>query len=225
MTGRVVTEADIRAAAGAARSIALAKGAVVTPAARDLAKKLGVALVKADGRTGGRADEKPASTAGRPAARPPVVALGADHGGFPMKEALKQVLADLGCEVLDLGTHSTAAVDYPDLAIAVARAVAGGKAWRGIVVDGAGIGSCMAANKVPGVRAAQAHDAYSAERARKSNDAQILALGARVIGPELAKTIVRTWLRAEFAGGGSTRKVAKIKAVDEALRQPAGPAR
>jgi ribose 5-phosphate isomerase B len=114
-------------------------------------------------------------------------------------------------------------VDYPDVAFDVAAAVARGEHDRGIVVCGTGIRMAIAANKVPGVRAAQAHDLYSAERARKSNDAQILALGVRVIGPELAKSVVRTCLKAEFAGGGSTRKVGKIKAADEALRRAARP--
>jgi ribose 5-phosphate isomerase B len=147
------------------------------------------------------------------------VAIGSDEAGFRLKGILIDLLqAEEGLEVADYGCHSEDPVDYPDVAFEVARAVARGEHDRGILICGTGIGMSIAANKVPGVRAAQAHDAYSAERARKSNDAQVLALGARVIGPELAKSIVRTWLRSEFAGGGSTRKVAKIKAADGVSR-------
>ena len=146
------------------------------------------------------------------------VAIGSDEAGYRLKGLLIEVLREQGLEVADFGCHSEDPVDYPDVAFEVAEAVARGDHDRGILICGTGIGMSIAANKVPGVRAAQAHDAYSAERARKSNDAQILALGARVIGPELAKSIVRTWLQAEFAGGGSARKVSKINAADEALR-------
>ena len=145
------------------------------------------------------------------------VAIGSDEAGFRLKGILIELLEqEEGLEVTDFGCHSEDPVDYPDVAFELARAVARGEHDRGILICGTGIGMSIAANKVPGVRAAQAHDAYSAERARKSNDAQVLALGARVIGPELAKSIVRTWLRSEFAGGGSARKVDKIRAADEA---------
>ena len=147
------------------------------------------------------------------------VAIGSDEAGFRLKAILVDLLQqEEGLEVVDFGCHSEDPVDYPDVAFELANAVARGEHDRGILICGTGIGMAIAANKVPGVRAAQAHDAYSAERARKSNDAQVLTLGARVIGPELAKSIVRTWLRSEFAGGGSARKVAKINAADEALR-------
>jgi ribose 5-phosphate isomerase B len=148
------------------------------------------------------------------------IAIGSDEAGYRLKGILIGLLDQAGEAVTDFGCHSEDPVDYPDVAFEVAQAVARGEHDRGILICGTGIGMSIAANKVPGVRAAQAHDAYSAERARMSNDAQILALGARVIGPELAKSIVRTWLRAEFAGGGSSRKVGKIKAADE--RRAAG---
>jgi ribose 5-phosphate isomerase B len=151
------------------------------------------------------------------------IALGADHAGFPLKEKIKRWLTEQGLQVDDKGTLCLDSVDYPDYARKVGEEVAAKRADRGVLVCGSGIGMSIAANKVPGVRAAQAHDAYSAERARKSNDAQILALGARVIGPELAKSIVRTWLRSEFAGGGSARKVDKINAADAAMRPAAVP--
>jgi ribose 5-phosphate isomerase B len=151
------------------------------------------------------------------------VAIGSDEAGFRLKAVLVGVLEDEGHAVADFGCHSEDPVDYPDVAFEVARAVARGDHDRAILICGTGIGMSIAANKVPGVRAAQAHDAYSAERARKSNDAQILTLGARVIGTELAKSILHTWLESEFAGGNSTRKVDKIKAADEAVRDARQP--
>jgi ribose 5-phosphate isomerase B len=144
-----------------------------------------------------------------------VVAVGADHGGFLLKEAIKPYLEELGYAVTDCGTHSKDAVDYPDFAHAVARLVANGEAWRGIVVDGAGIGSCMVANKVPGVRAALCYDLSTAMNSREHNDANVLTLGAGLIGENLAKQIVKAWLSTEFGGGRHARRVDKIKAVEK----------
>jgi ribose 5-phosphate isomerase B len=144
-----------------------------------------------------------------------VVAVGADHGGFELKEALKPELITLGFEVTDVGTNSKEAVDYPDFAHAVAQAVGTGKAWRGIMIDGAGIGSCIVANKVPGVRAGMAYDYSSAFNSREHNDTNVLTLGAGLIGVNLAKQIVKTWLTTEFAGGRHTSRVDKIKSVEK----------
>ena len=144
-----------------------------------------------------------------------VVAIGADHGGFELKEALKSDITALGFEVSDLGTNSKEAVDYPDFAHAVAQAVGSGKAWRGIMIDGAGIGSCIVANKVPGVRAGMAYDLSSANNSREHNDTNVLTLGAGLIGINLAKQIVKTWLTTEFAGGRHVPRVDKIKAVEK----------
>jgi ribose 5-phosphate isomerase B len=152
------------------------------------------------------------------------VAIGNDEAGFGLKDVIVKHLRERGVEVEDFGVSSAEAVpdvDYPDVAHRVADAVAHGREERAILICGTGIGMAITANKVPGVRAAQAHDVYSAERARKSNDAQILALGARVIGPELAKSIVDAFLAADFAGGGSTRKVEKMNAVDASYRNRA----
>ena len=143
-----------------------------------------------------------------------VVALGADHGGFALKEQLKAFVAELGYAVTDCGTHSTEAVDYPDLAYAVARLVSTGEAWRGIVVDGAGIGSAMAANKVPGVRAALCYDHATAVNSREHNDANVLTLGAGLLGPALAKQITQTWLATEFGGGRHQKRVDKIVEIE-----------
>ena len=154
---------------------------------------------------------KPAAT-GRGARR---VAIGSDHGGFPLKEVLKRAIADdLGWDVHDCGTFSTDAVDYPDYAAAVAREVAGGRCSRGIVVDAAGIGSTMAANKVPGVRCALCHDDVTTVNAREHNDANVLALGARVVNRGLAARLVRLFLSTPFAGGRHERRVQKIMALE-----------
>jgi ribose 5-phosphate isomerase B len=199
---RAITEAEVRRAARVGRALAVPAGAVVTPAARDLARALGLALAETEG------------TEARTPRR--TVALGADHGGFPLKEHLKGALADLGHDVLDLGTGDTQAVDYPDFAVAVARAVAEGRAWRGIMVDGAGIGSAMAANKVRGVRAALCYDLTTAQNAREHNDANVLTLGGTLIGTRLAVDIVRAFLATEFGGGRHARRVDKINSLDTA---------
>lgn len=140
------------------------------------------------------------------------IALGADHGGYALKEQLKKLL-EKEYPVIDCGTHSTEAVDYPDFAYAVAQLVADGRAWRGIIIDGAGIGSCMAANKVPGARAAMCYDQATAVNSREHNNANVLTLGAGLIGPTLAQQIVTTWLTTEFGGGRHARRVDKIDAI------------
>jgi ribose 5-phosphate isomerase B len=143
------------------------------------------------------------------------IAVGADHGGFALKEELKSFLIEKGYQVLDCGTNSTESVDYPDFAKAVAEAVASGKAWRGMMVDGAGIGSCMAANKVPGVRAAMCYDHATAFNSREHNNANLLTLGAGLIGPNLAKQICLTFLETEFGGGRHGRRVDKIMEIEK----------
>ena len=117
--------------------------------------------------------------------------------------------------LIDCGTHSADSVDYPDYAYAVARLVADGRAWRGIIIDGAGIGSCMAANKVPGARAAMCYDQATAVNSREHNNANVLTLGAGLIGPNLARQIVTAWLNTEFGGGRHARRVAKIEAIEK----------
>lgn len=142
------------------------------------------------------------------------VAIGADHGGYSLKESLKSFLTDQGYQVVDCGTASSESVDYPDFARAVARQVAEGAAWRGIMIDGAGIGSCMAANKVRGVRAAMCYDHATAHNSREHNDANLLTLGAGLIGPNLAQQICTTFLETEFGGGRHARRVDKIMAIE-----------
>ena len=143
-----------------------------------------------------------------------IIALGADHGGYKMKEMLAEHLVKAGYQVIDCGTNSAESVDYPDFAFAVAEKVSLGYAWRGIVIDGAGIGSCMTANKVPGVRAAMCYDYATAVNSREHNNANVLTLGAGLIGDNLARQIVDTWLGTEFGGGRHARRVDKIIAIE-----------
>ncbi len=143
------------------------------------------------------------------------VAIGSDHGGFPLKELLRRYISEeLGWDVHDCGTHSGDAVDYPDFAAAVAREVAAGRAARGIVIDAAGIGSTMAANKVAGARCALCHDDATVLNSREHNDANVLALGARVVNRGAAQRMVRLFLTTAFAGGRHERRVAKIMALE-----------
>jgi len=144
-----------------------------------------------------------------------VVALGADHAGFPLKEDLKAWLITHGYDLVDLGTQSADSVDYPDFALGVGSAITAGKADRGVLVCGTGIGMAMAANKVPGVRAAACSDAYTARMSREHNDANVLALGARITSREAAIEILEIWLGAEFAGGRHARRLEKIVALDD----------
>jgi ribose 5-phosphate isomerase B len=158
-----------------------------------------------------------------PSASHKTVAIGTDHGGYELKESLKSYLQELGYAVVDCGTDSTDSVDYPDFAFAVARLVAQGSAWRGVVLDGAGIGSCMAANKVPGVRAAMCYDLATAINSREHNDANVLTLGAGLIGPNLARQIIKTWLETPHGGGRHARRVNKIMDIERRfLRNSAG---
>lgn len=144
-----------------------------------------------------------------------IVAIGADHGGVLMKEGLISFLKNKGYQVDDCGTYGTESVDYPDFAYAVAIKVSNGQAWRGIIIDGAGIGSCMAANKVNGIRAAMCYDYATAVNSREHNGANVLTLGAGLIGTNLARQIVETWLNTEFAGGRHSRRVNKIMKIEE----------
>ncbi len=146
------------------------------------------------------------------------VAIGADDAGYQLKEIIKKHLEAQGVEVADYGPSTPDPVDYPDVAVMLARDIAAQKYERGILICGTGIGMAITANKVPGVYAAQAHDTYSAERARKSNNAQIITMGARVIGPELAKQIVDVWMASEFQGGASARKVSKIAEIETHMK-------
>ncbi len=138
------------------------------------------------------------------------IALGADHAGYEMKDAIAAHLRDRGFQVVDLGTNSAESVDYPDFGAAVGRAVVGGDADLGVAVCGSGIGICMAADKIHGVRAGTVHDETSARLARQHNDANVICLGSRLTGPAVALAAVDAWLDAEFEGGRHSRRTAKL---------------
>ena len=142
------------------------------------------------------------------------IALGADHLAYSFKEELKKYVQSLGHEIVDYGCFSLEPVDYPDIARTVARGIVQGEAQRGILICGTGIGMAMAANKIRGIRAAQCHDVYSAERAAKSNNAHIITFGALVIGLEAAKKLTAIWLASEFTGGPSQGKIDKVMALE-----------
>jgi len=143
------------------------------------------------------------------------IAIGADHAGFAVKQAIKKHLEQAGYNVDDVGTESEESVDYPEFARAVAEKVAGGMAQLGVLVCGTGMGMAIAANKVPGIRAAVAHDKMTARLAREHNDANVLTLGARVVDPSQAVEIVREFLDAQFAGGRHQRRVDKITDMEQ----------
>jgi RpiB/LacA/LacB family sugar-phosphate isomerase len=143
------------------------------------------------------------------------VAIASDHAGFELKQLLADYLRELGHEVLDLGTSSSAPVDYPDFAEAIGLALRDGRAARGVLICGSGVGASVAANKIPGIRAGLTHDTYSAHQGVEHDDMNILILGARVIGPEMARELVRTFLSAEFTGEERhRRRLDKIRTIE-----------
>ena len=145
-----------------------------------------------------------------------LIAIAADHAGFRLKAVIVEFLKELGYEMVDLGTQSEDPVDYPDYARAVAGAIMSRKADRGILICGSGVGACAAANKFPGIRAAICHDTYSAHQGVEHDDLNVLCLGARVLGPELAKEIVRVWGSAAFSGAERhRRRLAKINQIEK----------
>ncbi len=192
------------AALASGTDVKIAPHQIVTPLAREAARERGIHLIEPAGAASPIERAKATKT----------VAIGSDHGGFELKQLIRTYLGELGYAPLDCGTFSTEAVDYPDFALAVAELVANGRAWRGIVIDGAGIGSCMAANKVPHIRAALCYDQATAVNSREHNDANVLTLGAGLIGPALAKQIVKTWLDTPFGGGRHAKRVDKIIAIE-----------
>jgi len=199
----VITEADVHGLERGAR-LRVAESARLTPLAADIVRERGIELVRRAPRRGPRASKS--------------IAVGADHGGFPLKEELKIHLAELGHRVRDFGTNSTDAVDYPDSAHAVARAVSDGECDLGIIIDGAGIGSCMTANKVPGVRAAACYSVKIAVNSREHNDANVLTLGSSTITSAEMRDIVTAWLSTEISEERHRKRVAKIEAVERQYR-------
>lgn len=200
----LISEAAVRTAKErGATTIEAPANALITALARDLAKESGIAFVAPRP----AADQTPSPTV----AAPRVIALGCDHGGFGLKPDVRAWCEKAGFSILDLGTDAAQpSVDYPDFAYAVARAVSSGKARFGIAIDGVGVGSAMAANKVPGIRAAPCWSVFSAFNARAHNNANVLTLGSRVLGVETARTVVEEFLRTDFEGGRHATRVDKI---------------
>ncbi len=220
----LITESDVmEAARKGTRAISVGEGTIVTPAAQDAARKLNVQLLKETLPSVKTAFDSVSvfhPTSKQADHRDTVVALGADHGGFAMKEQLKAYLLELGYTVLDVGTTSEQACDYPDFAFAVASLVSAGRASKGVMIDAVGAASAIVANKVPGIRAVAAANEFVAKSSREHNDANVLTLGGRVLGMEVAKSITKVWLETWFGGGRHQARVKKIGDIEERMTRP-----
>ena len=219
----LVSESDV-ASVERDGTLEVPASALVTPLARQVAMDRNIRL-----RTHMTSmDRNPGESSGMRSSNSPTtqktIAIGADHGGYDLKEDLKRSLAEWGYEIVDCGTDSPESVDYPDYAFAVAQMVANESVSLGVMIDGAGIGSCMAANKVPGVRAGMCYDQATAINSREHNNANLLTLGASMIGSGLAKTILKTWLETPFAGGRHAKRVDKISDIERRYLRYAVPA-
>lgn len=195
---QVITEDDVRGLEPGS-VLRIAEGARLTPLAADIVSERQIEIVRRVPRSGSKTSRS--------------LAVGADHGGFKMKEELKLWLTEMGHRVHDFGTNSEDAVDYPDIAHAVARAVADGTTELGIIIDGAGVGSAMTANKVPGVRAAACYSVEVARNSREHNDANVLTLGSKTVSSSEMREIVGAWLGTEISEDRHRKRVAKIEAV------------
>jgi ribose 5-phosphate isomerase B len=213
MATSVVTEKDIRdLVARGIKKLIVPPRTIVTSSAADAAALYGVEISES---SSAQVKKQPVQESQAKADPPPhessrIVVFGSDHGGFQLKETLKKYADSLGYRLMDVGTQNEEPCDYPEFAYAVANAVAAGHAWRGIMIDGAGIGSCVVANKIPGIRAACCHNEFVAKNAREHNDTNVLTLGSRVTGVEVCKEIMRVWLETWFAGGRHKQRVDKI---------------
>jgi ribose 5-phosphate isomerase B len=196
---QIITEADVPTSG----DLLVPHGTIVTDSARDAARARGVNIREVAAE---EAKQKPRADK--------TVAIGSDHGGFQMKQALKPLLAELGLHIQDVGSADEKPVDYPDIAEKVALMVARGEAARGVIIDGAGIGSCMAANKIPGVRAALCYDKASARNSREHNDSNVLTLGGRLLTESVAADVLRVWLTTPFGGGRHQGRVQKISEIE-----------
>jgi ribose 5-phosphate isomerase B len=205
---KLLTEKMVTEAGKAGQTLRIPRGTLLTPSAKDRIKELGLTVIIEDGK---------ANAPPRPVSKK--IALGCDHGGYVMKQFVKKLLTEMGEVFIDVGTHSTESVDYPDYALKVAELVQTGECSKGIMIDGAGIGSCMVANKVPGVRAALCYDVSTAVNSREHNDANVLTLGGRLIGEQVAEHIIKAWLKTEFAGGRHQKRIDKIEAADKKHRK------
>ncbi|MEO8371927.1 MAG: ribose 5-phosphate isomerase B [Candidatus Solibacter sp.] len=197
---RVITAQDVPAAG----ELRVPIGTIVTSTAWEVAASRGVRIV-----------ELPEDQLSALAPPNLTIAIGSDHGGFRLKESLKLFIEAQGLAIRDVGVAEEKPADYPDIAHMVANLVAAGTATRGVIIDGAGIGSCMAANKVPGIRAALCYDRASAKNGREHNDSNVLTLGARLLTQTQAEDVLRTWLETPFAGGRHQARVQKIMDIEQ----------
>jgi len=201
---KVITAQDVPASG----ELRVPVGSIVTASAQEVAASRGIRII-----------ELPADQLSALAPPAKTVAIGSDHGGFRLKEALKPLLEGMGLFPRDVGVMEEKAADYPDIAHEVAKLVAAGSAARGVIIDGAGIGSCMAANKVPGIRAALCYDKASARNGREHNDSNVLTLGARLLTQTQAEDVLRTWMETPFAGGRHQARVDKIMQIERQYRE------
>ncbi len=221
MAKTVLTERDIvKAVKEGKTSIFADRNTIVTPSAKDKAKELKVHFIDTKEASDGpkpspSSESYRAATISSSKVGSKLIVIGSDHGGFQTKELLKKYLEDLGFRILDVGTNSEDACDYPDYAYAVARIVAKGEAWRGIMIDATGVASSIVCNKLPGIRAAACFNEFVAQSSREHNDANVLTLGAKVLGIELIKSIVKVWLETWFGGGRHKKRVDKISDVEK----------
>ena len=225
MPKRLITEFDIiELVRNGSKILRVDAETMLTPSANDAISRYHIRVVHAG------APEQPAGAAAKafsvyksgsdgPAKTGVTVAIGSDHGGYRLKELLRPYLTEIGYAVIDVGTNSEEACDYPDFAYAVARLVESGQATKGIMIDGVGVASAIVANKVPGIRAVPCYDEFVARSSREHNDANVLTLGGRIVGSELAKSIVRIWMETPFAGGRHEGRVAKITDIEKRFTQ------
>jgi ribose 5-phosphate isomerase B len=221
MAKKLITERDVLELANAGTNVLrVDANTVLTPSAKDVAFQRHIQIIVSQEASSPKSRSVeaistiPPKSGSSPNAST-LIALGSDHGGYRLKEALKQYVGELGFSVADVGTNSEDACDYPDFAYAVAAMVASGQASRGIMIDGVGVASAIVANKVPGIRAVPCYDEFVARSSREHNDANVLTLGGRIVGTELAKSIVKIWLETWFGGGRHQARVQKITDVEQ----------
>lgn len=218
MTKKLISEQIIHdAARRGEKRIIVDTETIITAAARDRAKQLGIRIEHKD-HNPSQDSITPMQKTTTKLGLKEVIAIGSDHGGFQLKEILKPFIENFDYNVVDLGTYSEESCDYPDYAYAVARMVSLGNASKGIMIDSVGLASAIVANKLPGIRAVCCFDEYSAKSSREHNDANLLTLGGKVLGSELAKSVVKIWLETNFGGGRHQKRIQKIIDIEKRIQ-------
>lgn len=212
MAKQLISEQTIIEAAGAGqKTITVGANAIITSAAKDRAVMLGIRIIsKSESQTqNGSVDSQ------KPSGEKEIIVIGSDHGGFQLKQVLISFIENLGYKVIDVGTYNEEPCDYPEFAYMVARMVSLGEASKGIMIDAVGVASAMVANKVPNIRAACCMTEFVAKSSREHNDANVLTLGGRIIGQEVAKSIAKVWLETWFGGGRHKGRVDKMMEIEK----------